>query len=204
MDLLQEIIHQFKAISYLEWFGVITGALCVYLAAKENILNWPISILSIITYIYIFYGAKLYGDTLLQFYFLFTAIYGWYYWGFGKNKTFISERPITKLSKNEWLNATIILLSASVIFGYLLDNFTDSDVPYIDGFCTAASFIAQFLMTRKKLDNWLIWIFVDAVYIPLYIHKDLMATALLYFIFLFIALKGYLAWKRNFKDVQAT
>ncbi|MRX47683.1 nicotinamide riboside transporter PnuC [Pedobacter puniceum] len=202
MQVLQEIIQQFKAISYLEWFGVITGALCVYLAAKENILNWPVSILSVLTYIYIFYEAKLYGDTILQFYFLSTAIYGWYYWSYGQNKSLKSERPVTKLTKNEWLLATIVLLSASITFGYLLDDFTDSDVPYIDGFCTATSFIAQFLMTRKKLENWLIWILVDAVYIPLYIHKDLMATALLYFVFLFIALKGYLDWKKNYKLYQ--
>jgi nicotinamide mononucleotide transporter len=203
MQVLQEIIQQFKAIGYLEWFGVITGALCVYLAAKENILNWPVSILSVLTYIYIFYEAKLYGDTILQFYFLSTAIYGWYYWSYGQNKSLKSERPVTKLTKNEWLVATIVLLSASITFGYLLDDFTDSDVPYIDGFCTATSFIAQFLMTRKKLENWLIWILVDAVYIPLYIHKDLMATALLYFVFLFIALKGYLDWKKNYKALSA-
>jgi nicotinamide mononucleotide transporter len=73
-DLLFQFWEQVKAIPHIEWLGVITGALCVYLAAKENILNWPISILSIACYIYIFYGAKLYGDTILQFYFLFMVL----------------------------------------------------------------------------------------------------------------------------------
>lgn len=194
---ITQILQQFYAISYLEWFGVITGALCVYLAVKQNILNWPVSILSVLTYIYIFYNAKLYGDTILQVYFLFTAGYGWYYWSYGLKKNLISTRPIVKVTQQEWFIIIAILLIFSAFAGFLLDNYTDTDVPYYDGFCTIASFIAQFLMTRKKLENWLIWIFVDALYIPLYIHKGLFATAVLYFLFLFIALKGYLDWKKN-------
>lgn len=200
IDLLPEIWNQFRAISALEWFGVITGALCVYLAAKENILNWPISILSVVTYIYIFYQAKLYGDTILQFYFLGTAIYGWYYWSYGKNKSLKSERPVTKVKVKEWVIILVILILLSIVGGFLLDQYTDTDVPYIDGFCTITSFIAQFLMTRKKLENWLVWIFVDIIYIPLYIHKDLLATALLYFLFLFIAWLGYKSWKKHHQE----
>jgi nicotinamide mononucleotide transporter len=86
-----------------------------------------------------------------------------------------------------------------VVVGYLLDIKTDTDVPYIDGFCTVGSFIAQYLLTRKILENWIIWIVVDIVYIPLYIHKNLLATAVLYFIFLFIAAKGYIDWKKSMK-----
>ena len=195
--ILYNIWEQFKAIGFVEWFGVITGALCVYLAAKENILNWPVAMLSVITYIYIFYNAKLYGDTVLQFYFLGTSIYGWYYWTFGSIKSLKSERPVTSLSAKEWGIFIGILPVLSFLIGFLLDRYTDSDVPYIDAFCTVLSFIAQYLLTRKKLENWLIWIFVDIAYIPLYIHKNLIATAILYFVFLFIALKGYLDWKKS-------
>jgi nicotinamide mononucleotide transporter len=191
--------EQFKAISYVEWFGVITGALCVYLAVKENILNWPVSILSIVAYVYIFYHSKLYGDTVLQLYFLATAVYGWYYWSYGNIKAIKSDRPIVKVSNQEWLILISLLILLSGLVGYLLNKYTDTDVPYIDGFCTITSFIAQFLMMRKKLENWLVWIFVDAIYIPLYIHKGLFATALLYFLFLFIALKGFLDWKKKLK-----
>ncbi len=198
-DILFNIWQQFKAIELIEWFGVITGALCVYLAAKENILNWPVAMLSVITYIYIFYNAKLYGDTVLQFYFLGTSIYGWYYWTFGSTKSLKSERPVTSLSAKEWRIFIGILPVLSFFIGFLLDRNTDTDVPYIDAFCTVLSFIAQYLLTRKKLENWLIWIFVDLLYIPLYIHKNLFATAILYFMFLFIALKGYLDWKKIVK-----
>lgn len=198
-NIIQNISEQFAAITKLEWFGVITGALCVYLAAKQNILNWPIAVLSIITYIYIFYDAKLYGDTALQFYFLATSIYGWYYWIYGKNDTLKSNRPISIVSKREWVYASIILVFCSIIIGFLLNNYTDTDVPFIDAFCTVTSFIAQYLLTRKKIENWLIWIFVDIIYIPLYIHKNLFATAALYFVFSLIAIKGFLDWKKSLK-----
>ncbi len=197
-QITHHILEQFKGITWIEWFGVITGALCVYLAAKENILNWPIAILSVATYIYIFYNAKLYGDTILQFYFLGTSVYGWYYWTYGKATDLKSERPIGVLKLKDWGVITLILIVFSLIIGYLLKKYTDTDVPYIDAFCTVTSFIAQYLLTRKKLENWLIWIFVDIIYIPLYIHKNLLATSVLYFIFLFIALKGYIDWKKSF------
>jgi nicotinamide mononucleotide transporter len=198
-DLILQIWEQFKAISWLEWLGTITGALCVYLAAKENVLNWPIAIISVSVYIYIFYNAKLYGDTILQFYFLATCIYGWYYWTFGKTTNISAERKVSKLNSKNWLVIIALQIVLSVVVGYLLDIKTDTDVPYIDGFCTVGSFIAQYLLTRKILENWIIWIVVDIVYIPLYIHKNLLATAVLYFIFLFIAAKGYIDWKKSMK-----
>ncbi len=193
------VSEQFLAITWIEWFGTIIGALCVYLAAKENILNWPFAILSVVAYIYIFYNAKLYGDTILQFYFLGTSIYGWYYWSYGKSSSLKSERPVSSLVKKDWLMIITIQLVFSVIIGVLLDKYTDTDVPFVDSFCTVMSFIAQYLMTRKKLENWLLWIFVDIIYIPLYIHKNLLATSVLYFVFLFIALQGYIEWKKTLK-----
>ena len=201
-QIISQVWEQFKAIAYIEWFGVVTGALCVYLATKENILNWPIAILSVVTYIYIFYNAKLYGDTILQFYFLGTCIYGWYYWSYGKSKSLKSERPITSISKKEWFIVIGLAIVLSAIAGYLLNQYTDTDVPYIDGFCTVTSFIAQYYLTRKKLENWLIWIFVDIIYIPLYIHKNLYATAVLYFVFVFIALSGYLVWRKTMRTQE--
>lgn len=194
---LINILEQFKAISWVEWLGVLTGVLCVYLAVKENILNWPISIISVICYIYIFYHAKLYGDTLLQFYFLFTAAYGWYYWSYGKVNSIKSDRPISTLSKKSLLIYFVCVVFGSLLTGYLLKRFTDTDVPYIDSICTILSFTAQYLLTRKKIENWLIWILVDIIYIPLYVHKNLLATAILYFIFLFIAVKGYKDWNKK-------
>lgn len=196
-DFFQQIARQFAQTPWLEWLGTLTGFLCVYLAAKQNIWNWPISIISVTSYAVLFYDAKLYGDTVLQFYFLSTAIYGWYYWIKRKEE---KKKPIVKASGNQLLLCLLSIIVLTISIGYLLDSKTNSDVPYIDAFCTSVSFVAQFLMTRKILQNWLLWVFVDICYIPLYIHKDLMLTAVLYFVFTVIAWNGYRDWQKTYKN----
>jgi nicotinamide mononucleotide transporter len=193
----QLLLDQVKAISWVEWVGTITGFICVYLAAKQNIWNWPVSIISVIAYCFLFFEYQLYGDAVLQLYFLFTAIYGWYYWVKRKEE---HKKPIVSLSgiQMTWIGISILVLS--VLLGLFLDNYTDTNVPYIDGFCTAMSFAAQLLMTRKVLQNWLLWILADICYVPLYIYKNLMLTAILYILFLWIAVMGYLDWRKTWKN----
>lgn len=199
-DFLQSIVEQFQQTSTLEWLGTVTGFLCVYLAARQHLLNWPISIISVTAYAILFYQSKLYGNALLQVYFFGTAIYGWYYWVRRQQET--DKKPIASFSAKEILLTTIIVLVLSAIMGWFLGEYTDTDVPYIDGFCTAMSFVAQFLMTRKVLQNWLLWVFVDICYIPLYIYKGFMLTSLLYVAFTIIAWMGYLDWKKTWKQAN--
>ncbi|MFD1769738.1 nicotinamide riboside transporter PnuC [Sphingobacterium suaedae] len=194
-EFFTSLFHQLIHTSALEWTATITGFLCVYLAARQHVLNWPISIISVSIYTFIFVENKLYGDALLQLYFLGTAIYGWFYW----NKVSTSDyKPIILLSNQELIRITLLIVFFTVLLGQLLDKFTDTDVPHIDAFCTVTSFVAQYLMTRKILQNWLLWIIVNLCYIPLYIHKDLILTAVLYMAFVIIAWNGYQFWKKAF------
>jgi nicotinamide mononucleotide transporter len=192
----QHIADQFRETSWLEWIGTVSGFACVYLAAKQHMLNWPVSIVSVVAYAVLFYDYQLFGDAVLQIYFLSTAIYGWYYWIKRKQE---HEKPIVSLSKKEFALAVGGIAVLSVLLGMFLDHFTPTNVPYADGFCTAMSFVAQYLMTRKVLQNWILWIVVDACYVPLYIYKDLYLTAVLYTLFLAIAAMGYLDWKKTWK-----
>ncbi|KKX48670.1 hypothetical protein L950_0219765 [Sphingobacterium sp. IITKGP-BTPF85] len=105
--------------------------LCVYLAAKQHILNWPISVISVVTYGYIFYHSKLYGDAVLQLYFLVTAIYGWYYWS---KKIRENDKPIVSFTKREMLFTIITIGILTALLGTFLQKLTDSDVPYADVF----------------------------------------------------------------------
>jgi nicotinamide mononucleotide transporter len=194
---LKSIIDQFLNTGWLEWVGTITGFICIYLAAKENIWNWPVSIISVLAYTFIFFESKLYGDTLLQLYFLFTAFYGWYFW---LKKKAAHERPIESIKPRHWLIIVLSIAALTGLLGLFLDNYTDTDVPYIDGFCTAMSFVAQLLMTRKILQNWVIWIVVDICYVPLYLHKHLSLTALLYFVLIILAFIGYRDWKKTYRE----
>lgn len=195
-DFLPQFFQQLTQTPPLEWIATISGFLCVYLAAKQNIWNWPISIISVGIYLYIFYVNRLYGDSVLQIYFLGTAAYGWYYWN---KRSRSDEKPISSLTARQYVWILVIILILSSVLGFSLHQWTNSDVPYADGFCTAMSFVAQFLMTRKILQNWIIWVIVDICYIPLYIHKDLTMTAILYLVFAIIAWNGYKDWRRTYK-----
>ena len=193
---IQLFWNQLVQTSFLEWLGTITGFLCVYLAAKQHILNWPVSIISVIAYAVLFYDYKLYGDAVLQIYFLGTAIYGWYYWLKREEQ---HEKPVASLSGGSYIAVIVAVGILSVVLGAFLDRYTNSDVPYIDGACTATSFVAQFLMTRKVLQNWILWIIVDACYVPLYLYKELALTAVLYSLFLVLATIGFIDWRRTWR-----
>lgn len=195
----EALITQFHQTSGLEWVGTISGFICIYLAAKENIWNWPVSIISVVAYSFVFYEHQLYGDTGLQLYFLATAFYGWYFW---LRKKKADNKPIVRLTGRQWLltGAAIVLLT--FLLSFYLKKYTDTDVPYADAFCTAMSFTAQLLMTRKILQNWILWIIVDICYVPLYFHKHLALTAVLYFVLIILAFTGYLDWKKTYREQQ--
>jgi len=197
--IFQAIISQFHQTSWLEWVGTISGFICIYLAAKENIWNWPVSIISVVAYSFVFYENKLYGDTGLQLYFLATAFYGWYFWLL-KKKT--SDKPITSIPAKQWIVIAAGIGILTFLLSFYLKKYTDTDVPYADAFCTAMSFTAQLMMTRKILQNWILWIIVDICYVPLYFHKHLALTAVLYFVLIILAFIGYLDWKKTYREQQ--
>lgn len=190
-------MEQFKEITLLEWIAVVAGFACIYLAAKESIWNWPISIISVVAYGFLFFRETMYGDMTLQVYFLFTAFYGWYFWF---KKKIESNKPITRLSKQGQIKVMISIPLLSLLLGWFMDNYTNSTVPYADGFCTSVSFVAQLLLTRKILENWLLWLFANVCYVPLFIYKHLNLSAMLYLVLIYIAFKGYLDWRKTYRE----
>ncbi|UKT63662.1 nicotinamide riboside transporter PnuC [Pedobacter mucosus] len=197
LSFFQFLVDQFKQTTVLEWIAVITGFICIYLAAKENIWNWPISIISVIAYGFLFFREAMYGDMTLQIYFLFTAFYGWYFWI--KKKVDV-KKPISKLSLSNWIFIIIAISALSLLLGWFMAKYTNSTVPYADGFCTSVSFVAQFLLTRKILENWLLWVFVNSCYVPLFIYKHLNLSALLYVVLIIIAYKGFIDWRKTYRE----
>lgn len=191
----QHLIREIKQTTPLEWVGAFTGAWCVYLAAKQSIWNWPIAIISVLAYTIVFYKNQLYGDAALQMYFFGTNVYGWFFW---LKKVKNDEKPITSLKYNHLLWVIASILAIGTLLGFILKTFTPTNVPFVDGFCTAVSFAAQLLMTRKVLQNWILWVFVDLCYVPLYFYKELYLTAVLYIILLVIAYKGHVDWQKQY------
>lgn len=194
---LEFLAEQFTHTSLLEWLAVSTGFICIYLAAKESVWNWPISIISVVAYGFLFFKEAMYGDMTLQIYFLFTGFYGWYFW---LSKRTERNKPITLLTVKGWLISIASIAVLSLCLGWFMAKYTNSIVPYADGFCTSVSFIAQLLLTRKILQNWLLWVFADICYVPLFIYKHLNLSAVLYFVLIAIAYKGYLDWRKTYRE----
>jgi nicotinamide mononucleotide transporter len=182
----------------LEIAGFFTGIVGVFLTIKRSPFCWPISGLNVILYGVIFYEAQLYADMGLQGIFLAFSIYGWYAWTKNTTNYLPDSSPlkVTQSTIKELLLGLLIAIPISMIIGFVLKNQTNADFPYIDSILATLSIFAQILQTRKRLENWYFWIFIDAVYILIYIHKDLYLSAILYGIFLALAIQGAIEWRR--------
>jgi nicotinamide mononucleotide transporter len=183
--------------SLLELFAAIVGAVSVWLSVRQNILSWPTAIVNVILYVVVFYQAKLYADMGLQVVYAVLSIYGWYEWLYGGEGR--SELHVTRTGPGLAALLTLIALSGSVLLGTLLRHATDAALPYMDSFLSSTSLVAQWMMTRKKLENWLVWIAVDVLYVGMFIFKGLYLTAGLYLVFLALAVKGYVDWRRSMR-----
>ncbi|MEJ7694148.1 nicotinamide riboside transporter PnuC [Daejeonella sp.] len=196
LTLAETISDWFKNQNLLETAGVITGILCVYLAAKNKILNWPFAIVSVIIYIFIFWDARLYADMGLQVYFLIMNFYGWYFWS---RKDENNKTPVSSITSKEIILSVLGIIVFTAGLGFFLYKRTDASFPFIDSFCTACSLVAQIFLARKVMENWLIWIFVDIIYVGVYIAKDLHLTAGMYALYIFIAAVGYIEWRKEYR-----
>lgn len=196
---LESIADFLKVTQPLEWIGVTTGLACVWLAAKNNIWNWPLACISVITYVFIFYKGKLYADAGLQVYFLIMNIYGWYFWSKQRHQE-TTTRKITTIKRSEITWSVVATLIFTLVLGVTLFKKTDAAFPFVDSFCTALSIIAQVFLARKVLQNWLIWIFVDIIYVGVYFSKSLYATGIMYAVYIIIATIGYLDWRKAYRE----
>jgi len=184
--------------NWVEIFGVITGLLFLYFEIKENYLMWPLGLISSALYFVIFYNSKFYADMSLQIYYVVISLYGWYFWTKGGKTDKKEDVPISKLNLKQ---AVMYLIISAILFYFysnILVKYTDSPLPYWDSFTTALSIVATFMLTRKIIEQWLIWIVVDAVSLGLYIYKGLYPTALLFAVYTVLAIVGYLQWRKSY------
>lgn len=182
-------------LTYFEAIGFIFTLLCVYFDTTENIWAWPIGIIGISFYMILFFNFRLYGDFSLQFIFIAFSLYGWYEWLFGgKNRTVLH---VSNISRRQLIISIVALILGYPVLGWFLQHYTNTDVPYFDAFPTIVSILAQWLLARKVLENWHLWILADVVYIGLYIYKHLYLTAVLYAVFIPICILGLVRWLKS-------
>jgi nicotinamide mononucleotide transporter len=189
----------------LEWFGqqlglleataVATGLLAVWLTVRRNIYCFPVGLVNVTLYALIFFSSevRLYADGMLQIVFGLLLLYGWKRWSGNSNSD--AGPSSTTSACSAWLLVCITVLTA-LCLGELLHRYTDAALPRLDAALTAVSLTAQWMVARKKIENWWLWIAVDTVYIPVYWSKGLPLTAGLYLIFLLMAAQGLLHWKK--------
>lgn len=178
----------------LELLSFVLSVATVLLNIRQNHWAWLFAILSSATYGVVFAGARLYGDMALQLVFISVSFWGWYQWLHGSASH--DTLPVTELDRRGVALSAAGWLAGFAVLAWFLRHFTDTDVPNMDGFLTAGSLVGQVLLSRKKVENWHVWILVDIIYVALYVHKHLILTAVLYGLFVLMAVAGLVAWKR--------
>lgn len=181
----------------LEIVAVAFGVLSVWLSTRQHIASWPTALVNTALYLVIFQRAGIYANSGLQGVYFVLSCYGWWQWKYGgESRTGV---VVTRTSPRLALILSAVAVSAALLLGAGLSRFTDATIPWLDAGTTAVSLVAQWMMTRKLLENWLIWIAVDVVYIGMYFSQGLRLTAGLYAAFLVLATLGYFSWRTSLR-----
>lgn len=180
--------------SWAEVLGFVTGAWCVWLVGRQSVWNWPIGIANNLVWILLFATAGLFADSALQVVYIALAVWGWRNWVQGRAGETL---PVTGTTGTEWMWLAAAGIAGTGALTLLLDTATSSTVPFWDAVTTVLSLLATWGQATKRWESWLLWIAADLIYIPLYLHKGLTLTALLYAGFLLLCIRGLLAWRRS-------
>lgn len=181
--------------SPIEIIAVVFSLACIWLAVKKHPLNWPVGLAGVAAYMVLFWQVKLYADMLLQLVFIAQGIYGWYNWM--KRKDQEAEIQVSYLNNRQRLFYAVLILVVAFAWSYILVHYTDASTPYVDAFVATLSLVANWLMAKKKTDNWALWILADAIYVGLFWYKELYLSSGIYVIFLILASKGLIDWNKK-------
>ena len=189
--------------NYLELAGTIIGLVYLWLEYKASYYLWIASLIMPSVYVIVYYQAGLYADLGINIYYVLASIYGLIYWSIGSKKSkevAHEEIPVGYTPRQLYLPLLAAMSILTIGIAQILIAFTDSNVPWSDSFTTALSIVAMWMLSRKYVEQWLVWLVVDVVCSILYIYKGLYFTSGLYALYSFIAYFGYLKWKEMIKD----
>lgn len=183
----------------VEIVGALTGLVAVGLTVRQSAWSWPIGLVNCVAYVVVFYEAKFYSDVVLQGYFFATGLLGWWRWARPTSDAGapLDRLPVVRASAGDLGLAAGIVALVVGVWGHALATNTDATFPYVDAATMAASLVAQWWMTRKVLESWVIWIVADVVMTTMYATKDLYLTAGLYAVFTGLAIAGLRSWARD-------
>jgi nicotinamide mononucleotide transporter len=187
----------FAGASPYEWVATVSGFICVYLVIKRNIWCFAFGFVQVSIYAWIFYDVKLYSDMALHVFYIGFQIYGWMLWKNAQDST--GHVIVNQGTAKEYVLWVIAIAISTMVLGTIMTQYTDASFPYPDAFTTCASLGAQWLLSHKKLLNWMLWIVVDIVAIVVYWKKGLFPTSALYACFLVMAMIGQWQWYKNLR-----
>lgn len=193
-DIFKTLATAATAMSLLEVAAVALLIAYLVLAIRQNVLCWPAAIAGSAIYVVLMFEAALYMETLLQFFYIAMAVYGWLCW-----KTDAGDEPLRVIS---WplafhLAPLVLIGILTLLSGYLLSVYTDAALPYLDSFTTWGAIVTTWMVARKILENWQYWFIIDSVSVYLYVSRGLLLTALLFCFYLVLIVIGYRAWRRS-------
>ena len=185
--------------SWLEIFAMLSGLAGVWLTIKENIWCFPVGIVNVTLFAWLFFtpGIQLYADALLQCIYVLLLFYGWLNWAEKNNKK--EKLSPVKITIVTAIKVAIASIIGAVILAFFLQKYTNASYPWLDSILTCSSLAAQWMIAKKKIENWLIWVLVNIMYIGIYLYKDLWLYSVLFFIYLILAISGYLTWRKSLK-----
>ena len=183
---------------YIEIIATVTGIIYLMYSILGDKKLWLYGLISSGLYVYICFVAGIYADMGINIYYVLVSIYGWIHWTVYK-ETSTKEIPYSKTKFIEAIYLLFVTIGLYIALVFILKRFTNSTVPYLDSFTTAASITATWMLARKMIEHWLIWIVVDAVSVGLYIYKDLYPTSFLFAVYTILAISGYITWKKEWK-----
>lgn len=206
-----------KYLIILEAIGTFFGIASVYYSIRKNIWVYPTGLVSTVIFIYIMYEFGLLGDMLINVYYTVMSIYGWILWASHSDDNI--HVNIQKATPKDWKNSILLFFSSLIFVGlvYYFKPFIDNHFSmegtelglyhldwanYLDIFTTSLFLVGMLLMAKRCVENWLFWIIGDLICIPMMLYKGLGITSLQYFVFTFMAIIGYIEWRKNLKQTS--
>jgi nicotinamide mononucleotide transporter len=181
--------------SPVESFAALLGVIAVWLTVRQHPWCWPIGLLMVLLYSWIFFDAQLYASALLQTLFAASQLYGWWQWTRGGEQA--NGRKVSRLEPPAVFFGLLLGAFAGLLLGFALQHWSDAQVPWWDAGLMAMSLLAQLWMAQKRLQCWPLWIAVDICYVWLFIDQKLFLTAGLYGLFTLLAIQGWRSWGRD-------
>ena len=185
-------------LDYVEVLGVATALVCVWLYTRQNVWSWPMAIVSAALFIVVFVQAQLYAATGLQGIYIILSVYGWYQWVYGGEQH--SGVRVSHLTGTTAAILLAVVAAGTVVLAFPLASYTNAALPLWDSLATVMSLAAQWMLAKKILENWLLWIVADALFVGIYLYQDLYLTAGLYVVYLGLAVSGFIAWRKSMQE----